>query len=281
MGLAALLVCSSYSSSDTTYGTTGNAASTGLSWVMSNILPRQAGLTVDGVFYRYTTVKDPSDDMLVHVQNEDAQGPGYIFRSTDDWSGLPGNTLTKTVQVGGIPLERWGAGSIQVEGTGSVENASVIYNYKFDPCFDPQADPICPGYIDFNAIYEFAYSDPLDDELIQAELQRKADLDDKEQKQKESEKKESKKDERLEKVLGIVNTSLLAADAASKAAELFAMGAMPLSYYKDLPGGKYEETLTYRDKNLPDNSKGLRNGLAQQLLHQKMVNMQYIIEEKN
>ena len=281
MGLAGLLLCSSYSSSDTTYGTTGNAASTGLSWVMSNILPRQAGLTVDGVFYRYTTVKDPSDDMLVHVQNEDAQGPGYIFRSTDDWSGLPGNTITKTVQVGGIPIERWGAGSIQVEGTGSVENASVIYSYKFDPCFDPQADPICPGYIDFNALYEFAYSDPLDDELVQAELQRKADLDDKEQKQKESEKKESKKDERLEKALGIVNTSLLAADAASKAAELFAMGSIPQVYYTNLPGGKYEETLTYRDKNLPDNSKGLRNGLAQQLLHQKMVNMQYTIEEKN
>lgn len=248
---------------------------------MSNILPRQAGLTVDGVFYRYTTVKDPSDDMLVHVQNEDAQGSGYIFRSTDDWSGLPGNTITKTVQVGGIPLERWGDGSIEVEGTGSVENASVIYNYKFDPCFDPQADPSCPGYIDYNAIYESAYSDPLDDELLQAELERKADLEDQDQRQKESEKKESKKDERLEKTLGIVNTSLLAADAASKAAELFAMGTMPLPYYKDLPGGKYEETLTYKDKNLPDSSKGLRNGLAQQLLHQKMVNMQYTIEEKN
>ena len=55
---------------------------------MQNILPQQAGLTVGNVIYKYTAVKNEQDDMLVHVQNEDALGDGYIFRETDDWSGL-------------------------------------------------------------------------------------------------------------------------------------------------------------------------------------------------
>ena len=60
---------------------------------MQNILPQQAGLTVGNVIYRYTAVKNIDDDMLVHVQNENALGTGYIFRETDDWSGLEGLSL--------------------------------------------------------------------------------------------------------------------------------------------------------------------------------------------
>ena len=47
---------------------------------MSQILPQQAGLQVNNVFYRYTTIKDEEDEMVVYVQNENAQGDGYIFR---------------------------------------------------------------------------------------------------------------------------------------------------------------------------------------------------------
>ena len=86
VGLA-LLVSSSYCySEDTVYGQ-GNAF--GLNWVMTQVLPQQAGLTVNGVIYSYETVKETEDAMLVHVQNENALGEGYIFRETDDWSGLP------------------------------------------------------------------------------------------------------------------------------------------------------------------------------------------------
>ena len=75
---------------------------------MQNILPQQAGLTVGSVIYRYTAVKNIEDDMLVHVQNEDALGDGYIFRETDDWSGLEGNNIYKVVPVGAIPLGKMG-----------------------------------------------------------------------------------------------------------------------------------------------------------------------------
>ena len=111
--LAVLLACSaSYSSSDDVYGSTSNAAAFGLNWVMTNVLPQQAGLTVGNVVYRYTAVKDIDADMLVHVQNENALGDGYIFRETDDWSGLEGNTIYKAIPVGRIGIEYWGDGSI-------------------------------------------------------------------------------------------------------------------------------------------------------------------------
>ena len=44
---------------------------------------------------------------------------------------------------------------------------------------------------------------------------------------------------------------------------------------KTIDGGVYKETLVMQDQKLPTNPRGLRNGLAQQLLHEKMVEMQY------
>jgi hypothetical protein len=66
---------------------------------MQNVLPQQAGLTVGNVVYRYETVKNTEDDMVVYVQNENSAGDGYIFRERDDWSGLPGNKIYKVVGV--------------------------------------------------------------------------------------------------------------------------------------------------------------------------------------
>ena len=94
---------------------------------MGTLVPSSPGLSVNGVIYRYTTIKDPADRMLVHLQNEDATGDGYIFRETDDWTGLPGNTINKLVSVNNIPISRWGDGSIEVEGEGQVANASLVY----------------------------------------------------------------------------------------------------------------------------------------------------------
>jgi hypothetical protein len=48
------------------------------------------------------------------------------------------------------------------------------------------------------------------------------------------------------------------------------------SYYSaSIPGGTYKESVVLVDKKLPENKRGLRNGLAQQILHEKMVDMQY------
>lgn len=276
------MLCSSYSYSNETevvYGSTQNAASNGLMWAMSNVLPQQAGLMVNGVVYRYTTVKDPNDPLLVHVQNENARGNGYIFRETDDWTGLPGNTISKRVSVPNVDISYWGDGSIATEGFGTVNNASVIYTYQYDPCFDPQTRPDCPGYKDPFVVElgEVKVVDPLDDDLIQNELDRKAALDDEDQEDRNRRKMQTKKklDERLEKALGIVNTSLLAVGAIEKHAELMSMATIPTSYTTQLSGGTYEETVVLKDKKLPDNRNGMRNNLAQQLKHQEMINLQY------
>lgn len=249
-------------------------------WGMQTLLPQQAGLTVGSVIYRYTVTKDTNDYMLVHVQNEDAQGPGYIFRETDDWSYKPGNTINKLVQVGDIPLERWGQGSIEVEGFGTVSDATVIYNYQYEPCFDPQSSPVCPGYIDpfvIDVIDGTEYvKDPLDDELIQGELERKAEDDDDEEEDEDRERMEKiEKLGGLEALLGGINSLVLSAEAQARHAELMAMNYIPPTYLSVLDGRVYKEEVEIPDATLPSNSQGKRVGLAQQLLHEEMVQSQY------
>ena len=114
---------------------------------MVNIMPDVVGLDVTGVYYRYSIGKDPAADALVHVQNENTLGDGYIFRETDDWSGLAGNTITKAVPISNIPLQYWGLRSIEVEGEASISDASVIYTYRVDQCANAQSSPSCEGYV--------------------------------------------------------------------------------------------------------------------------------------
>lgn len=274
-----LLACSSYSYSEEIFGTTQNAAAQALQWTMTEVLPQQAGLTVSNVIYTYTSVKKIEDDMLVHVQNQNAQAPGLIFRETDDWSGIPGNTINKIVPVQNIPLELWGDGSIEVEGVGQVTDASVVYSFQYEPCFDPQSDPTCPGYKDpFDMMMEeVKVFDPMDDTFIQDELDRKAVMDeeDEEDRQRRKIMAEGKREDNLERALSIVNTALMTAEAQAKAAELMAMNFIPQTYYQAIPDTKYEETVVLRDSEIPDNKRGRRVGLAQQLLHEEMVSSQY------
>jgi hypothetical protein len=282
--LAPFLACSfySYSSEAPVYGTTGNAASAGYQWVMTNVLPQQLGLTVNGVVYQYTTQKEAADDMLVHVQNENARGPGYIFRETDDWSGVDGNTINKVVPVPNIDISYWGNGSIEVEGTGSVLDPEVYYSYKYTPCEDPQSDPTCPGYIDPMAALatEEILLETDSDKYIQDEIDRKANL----RAQKEEEERQEKEkreealdeiDERLEKLLGVINDNMMNEQSQILHNALTALNALPQSYLREVRGGEYRDAIRLRDANLPDSRGGARVGLAQQVLHEKMVQSQY------
>ena len=274
-----MLVCCSYSYSEQVNETSTNAAALGLNWVMTNILPQNAGLTVNGIVYRYTTVKNAEDDMVVYVQNEDAINGGYIFRNADDWSGLPGNSINKLVPVNSIPLEYWGDGSIEVAGEGSVEDATVLYNYSYDTCFGVTTDPSCPDYIPpVPEIPEIEIYDPLDDQWVQRELEedwepRDEDEEDRDRRKMMSE--EEIEDMRLEKILGTVNNSLLASESLRKHTSLMAQNYIPVSYFDVLPDSKYEETVVLKDASLPDNKRLRRQNLAQQLLHQELVNLQY------
>jgi len=248
---------------------------------MPDLFPEANNLSVNGVFYQYTPIKKTEDDMKVHVQNEDAVNGGYIFRETDDWSGLPGGVpIAKVIGVPNVPQELWGDGSIEVEGTGSVVDTSVIYSYKFDDsCITPLSDPSCPGYNEallstINNIPVAEAYDALGDENVKDVLDDKADLDEEELEEKEEEEEEID----LENILSEIDLSVMSAQTV---AQNHLLKAMTLSvnvesyYAKKIQGGVYKETLSLEDKKLPDNKRGARLGLAQQQKHNEMVKMQY------
>jgi hypothetical protein len=47
------------------------------------------------------------------------------------------------------------------------------------------------------------------------------------------------------------------------------------TYQTTIPGGYYPDVEFYKPTTVPESRKGLRNGLAQQLLHEQMIDMQY------
>lgn len=281
--LAAWLVCSSYSySEDLVFGQTPNAASAGYTWVMSNILPQVTGLQINGVVYRYTAEKKPEDDMLVHISNLNAKGDGYIFRNTDNWSQLPGNTIQRSVPIANIFADNFGNGSIEVEGKGRVLDASVVYTFQYDPCFNPQSSPECPGYKDPRDYLpdDVDLNDPLNDEYVKKQLDRKTSTDDEDEREKARMRANAaaaeKRQSRLESALSAVNTALMTAEATAAASDFFALAELPDNYTYQIPGGEYKDAVRLVDAKLPDNPSGIRNTWAQQLLHEKMVDLQYV-----
>ena len=270
-----------YSYCEQVFGTTPNAAENAYNWVMTNVLPQQAGLTVSNVIYRYTTVKEIDDEMVVHVQNENPVDGGYIFRSTDDWTGIPGNTINKVIPVGQIPIDYWGDGSIEIEGEGRVEEPFVAYTYQYDTCFDPQADPNCPGYKtpipDIPPVPDVA--DPLEDEYVQDEIDREMTMRDEEEEEQERrqvvKEEEDEEEVDLETILGVVGRSLQNAQDTARHNEQMALNAFTQQYYQSLPDTKYEETIQLKDSQLPTNRRGRRLQFAQDLLHDKLVKSQY------
>jgi len=279
--VALLAIYATSAHSEYLYGITGNMAATGHTWGMNSVGPsNQRGMRINGVYYQYTPIKNTEDDMLVHVRNKRVGGDGYIFSSTDDWSGLPGGiAITKGFVIDNLPIELWGEGSIDIEGTGSVVDANVVYSYKYNEgCTTPMADPSCPGYAD--AVLAMMrdstveYYDPMGDSNISDVLDEKVDLD-------EEDKKENEEDEdrgRLERILSGVDESVLSTNILAQNLLMFAMTNNPSMnpyYDKKLVGGVYKETVVLHGGELPDNKKGARAGLAQQILHTQMISMQY------
>ena len=266
------------------FGTTPNAAAGGNTWIMNNVLPTPPGLDINGVIYNYTIQKDVNDSAKVHVQNENANGTGYIFRETDEWQAgsLGGTEIRKVVPViPNLARELWGNGSIEVEGNATVEDPNVVYMYKVDPCYDPQFNPGCPGYVpdlpDPVNLDEFITMMNNTVELVNNETDLDV-YDDEEESSEEDEEDEEREKMRLEAALSAVDNSEMFANAFAQAQILAAMNnAIQMSNYYagNIPGGEYKDSQVLIDKKIDDNKKGLRNGLAQQLLHEEMVSMQY------
>ena len=277
--MLSLVLLPSYSYSEPyTYGATSNAASNALSWAMDSILPSIGGVDINGLLYRYTTVKDPDADMKVHVGNHNASGDGYTFRETDDWSGVPGNTIVKSFPLSNIPASQWGTGFVEVEGEGTVKDAVVIYNYRLDKCYDPQSDPTCAGYVKpmpvlpevivYDALEDDAVVDTLEAEEFQYDEDGKLILDE----------EEEEEETRIEMGLTASANALTLFKAQNQSDIILAINKQTninMYYNAKINGGTLNDAAGLKDGTIPDNKKALRNNLAQQVLHEKMVDMQY------
>lgn len=277
--MLSLVLLPSYSYSEPyTYGATSNAASNALSWAMDSILPSIGGVDINGLLYRYTTVKDPDADMKVHVGNHNASGDGYTFRETDDWSGVPGNTIVKSFPLSNIPASQWGTGFVEVEGEGTVKDAVVIYNYRLDKCYDPQSDPTCAGYIKpmpvipevivYDALEDDAVVDTLEADEFQYDEDGKLILDE----------EEEEEETRIEMGLTASANALTLFKRQDQSDIILAINKQTninMYYNAKINGGTLNDAAGLKDGTIPDNKKALRNNLAQQVLHEKMVDMQY------
>ena len=277
--MLSLALLPSYLHSDPyNYGTTGNAASTALSWGMSSVLPEIPGVDINGLLYKYTTVKDPDADMKVHIGNKNADADGYIFRKTDDWSGVPGNTIVKSFSFSHVPAANWGSGAIEVEGEGTVTDALVLYNYRIDECFDEQSNPACPGYVKpIPVIPVYDLYNALDDDAVTNALDTK-DFEYDEDGNLILSEEEEEDETRIEMGLTASANALTLFQAQGQDDIILAINQqtnIAMYYNASINGGVYADTVGLADAEIADNKKALRNNLAQQLLHEKMVDMQY------
>lgn len=284
LGLAAVVsLLSSYSYSEIINGTSENASASDINWVMTNVLPQVTGLTVGSVVYRYSVTKEVSDPFVVSVQNQYALGSGYVFRSTDDWSGLPGNTISKIVPVADIPLSHWGNGSISATGIGTISNPSVRYGYRYDTCAEPTTDTSCPNYKPPMPplVSEQPLYDPMTDDVKNALVAKSIpEEEDKDKPKKNTE--DTKKRVKKEIAKKAVETTLLNAEAIAQANAFQALNNVPgfNAYSFTMNGGVYKETIRLIDAKLPDSRGGLVNTWSQQALHTKMVDSQYNLTER-
>jgi hypothetical protein len=245
---------------------------------MSEVIPAYSGLTINAVNYRYTTIKSTQDPFVVTVQNLNSSGTGYLFRSQDDWTGLPGNTITKTVPVNNYLFSAWGRGEVKTIGLGSIKDVSVIYGYKYDTCnLVPVTDTACPNYKPSVAeikLPELQQNDESANNITNSQLLLETE---------ENLEKYRKflllqaEEKRLKNAVNRGTNSLITARTLEQLKELEAANntsAFKL-YSVSMPGGAYPETVKYVDKILPDSRNSRRLSLGQQQLHNSLVDLQY------
>ena len=117
------------------------------------------------------------------------------------------------------------------------------------------------------------FKDPLEDEIIVEELERETVIEEEEESERKIRLTQAK--EKLEQLLGGVNTAAMSEQALAQEAALFAMNYIPVSYTTPLDGGYYKDVPMLPDSQIPKNKKAARVGLAQQKLHQEMIDQQY------
>ena len=236
------------------------------------------GMDISGVTYKYTPIKNKEDDYIVTLEN-DKVGGGYVFQDKQDWSQREGGIeVRRTIALPYLPIAVFGDGRLKQEGTGSIENADVRYIYRFNPCFDPQSDPNCPGYVKPKPppLPDVPDYDALQDESVQL-AQAETDKELLEEEEAKEEEEEEEDEEEMEMLLATTENALAIADGISQSVLMATINQATdiNSYYvAQIPGKIYRESIVLQDKDIVDNRRAFRS-LGQDKLMNQMVEEQY------
>tara|TARA_R110000868_G_scaffold88616_1_gene246993 strand:- start:402 stop:1151 length:750 start_codon:yes stop_codon:yes gene_type:complete len=236
------------------------------------------GMDILGVIYQYTAVKDKADDFVVTVGNEDLDG-NYLWEDTEDWSNKYGMRIRKVVTLPYLPIAKFGKGKIATTGTGTIEDANVIYMYRFDACFDPQSDPSCAGYVKpIPKVPKIIIYDALEDDNVKdatKETDREL-LEETEEEINEDEEKDED-DMRLEMALASSTNALTIANELTQGSVVRAMNTATniTNYYvADISGGAYNDATPLEGGTIVDNKNAFKS-LSQDNLMNEMIGEQY------
>lgn len=284
--MASVVCCWGFSCySENIFGNTENAASKAYNWTMNNLLPAQSGLTVEGVFHRYTLTKDPTKDATVSITNKKVGSDEYIYEYVDDWNKIPGGTKVAYDAVPSLLGNLFGDGEIKVNGDGSLSDVTILYHFKYDPCDNPLTNPKCPGFNDAMLKYlldndlidsEPDVNDPFYDEWVQFQLDQKAEQEEELASEEEPE-EELEEEISIEDVLSVVNAAEQIANPEQQLAmmqQLTAAGTLDAYSKMTIDGGVYEETIVLDGGEIKDNYRAFRN-LKQDKLHDQIVRSQF------
>ena len=262
------------------FGYTSNAALYGNTWKMNTGtlgVSVEEGLDISGVLYNYTTVKNVVDDFTVTIES-DKVGGGYVFQEEHDWDGQYGGTIQNVIPLPYTPIEQFGDGRIRSTGTGSIEDVTILYMYRWDLCRNAQNDESCPNYIPpLPVLPKIEIYDALDDEFVEQATEKSDDkLLDKEEEERETEEEDEEK-ERLEIAMAATENALTIANTASQASILKQINKATNinSYYvAQIQGGVYRDTTELDGGKVIDNKLVFRS-LTQEQLHNEMIQEQY------
>ena len=276
-----LLFCSSsiYANSYI-YGYTPNVTTNGSTWGMNaSTLGAYGigGMDVSGVIYTYNPIKELADDFVVTVEN-DKVGGGFVWQDTEDWSGKNPIRIKKVIPLAYTPLALFGKGRVRTSGTGTVEDLSVIYMYRFDSCFNPQSDPSCSGYVKPKPppVPKIPDYDATEDESVKL-AQEETDQDLLEDEDTDGNEDEEEEDLEIELLLANTTNAITIANELSQAAQMKAINNVTnfTPYYVAvIPDSYYADTITLQGGTIVDNRKALRS-LAQDNLMNQMIEEQY------
>jgi len=262
------------------FGYTSNAAIYGNTWKMNTGtlgISAEEGLDISGVLYNYTAVKNVVNDFTVTIEN-DKVGGGYVFQDTEDWSGKYGGKVQNVIPLPYTPIEQFGDGRITGTGTGSIEDVTILYMYRWDLCRNAQNDESCPNYIPpLPVMPKIEIYDALDDEFVKDTTEAVDEnlLDKKEEKRETEEEDEER--ERLEIAMAATENALTIANTASQASLLKQINTATNinSYYvAQISGGVYRDTTQLDGGKVVDNKLVFRS-LTQEQLHNEMIQEQY------